>query len=96
MLPMLGVLQAGQYCAVCKRVWLPLEKDMASCERCNFWVHSTCDSQAMDVVKVCVDIAHEPFYYRPTAVAPLLCFSHAAASHITNVAAPHASTMHAA
>ena len=39
-------------CAVCLRVWLPYEDDVATCSNCQGAVHSTCDNKAAEHIKV--------------------------------------------
>ncbi|CAM6047354.1 unnamed protein product [Sphagnum compactum] len=36
--------KSKQYCGVCKRVWLPNDKNsFAQCDQCEIWVHADCD-----------------------------------------------------
>ncbi|KAK9830484.1 hypothetical protein WJX72_011976 [[Myrmecia] bisecta] len=38
--------EAGSYCNVCDKVWMPTTKNMVGCDGCDFWIHNHCDPLA--------------------------------------------------
>lgn len=40
------LFECGQFCPLCKQVWVAWQLDMVSCHGCHKWIHTACDAAA--------------------------------------------------